>query len=177
MKTAYLTFILAALIPFSATVHAEDFSLKSNAKFFGMKNQVKEMDKATKDAYLAEHKKRRRNIEKSGKQLRFSDKGASGKKNTQKMSHPTEGKGNDIGSGNKISYGQGNDTGSGNKISYGQGNDSGSGSQISLGQGNTTGSGGKISYGQGNDTGSGNQYSPSQGNDIGSKLKKLDVNK
>jgi len=177
MKTAYLTFILAASIPFLATVNAEDFSLKSDKDFFGMKSQVQEMDNATKDAYLAKHQKRMRNVDQSGKQLRFSDKGASGKKNMQKMGRPAKGKGNDTGSGSKISYGQGNDSGSGSKISYGQGNDTGSGNQYSLGQGNTTGSGGKISYGQGNDTGSGNQYSPGQGNDIGSELKKLDVNK
>ena len=86
MKKTYLEYIIAASITLSGAAFAEDFALKSNDDLFGMKDQVRTMDEGTRDAYRAERQNRMRTMDQSERDSRFSDMGASGKRNMDRIS-------------------------------------------------------------------------------------------
>jgi len=158
MNKTYIKYLMVASISFSGTAFAEDFSLKSDDDFFGMKDQVRTMDNDTRDAYRTERQSRMMNMDQSQRESQFGDMGASGKRNmsggnqyrNQHRNQHRYGQGNGSGSGNR--YGQGSSSSSGNQ--YGQGSNSGGGNRY--GQG--SGSGGGNRYGQGSSSGGGNRY-------------------
>ncbi len=179
MKNTLSGLIIVSSVAFTGVTFAEDFSRPTNDEFFGMRDQVRTMDEASKDAYRAERQNRMMNMDQGERDSRFKDMGASGKRNMdqkgqrgrsgggkgqgQGQGRGKGGQGNSSGSGNQYRYGQGNDSGSGNQYRYGQGNDSGSGNQYRYGQGNDSGSGSMNRYGQGNSTGSGSMNRYGQG--------------
>jgi len=164
MKTAYIKFItFSALMTLSGITIAEDYSNSSNDEFFGMRDQVRTMDEASKDAYRTERQSRMRSMEDSERESRFGGMGASGKRNMEQGSDRGSRKRDGSGGGKGKGRGQGGGQGSGNQYRYGQGGEQGSGNQYRYGQSDEQGSGNQYRYGQSGGQGKGKGQGGGQG--------------
>ena len=167
MKRTFLPFItLSVLITASGITLAADFNDISDDDFFKMRDQMQTMDDGARDAYRTERQSRMMNMDQSQRDSRFSDMGASGKRNMDQQGQRNAYRKRDgSGGGQQRGKGQGgkgqgsrSGEGSGNQYRYGQSNSSDGGSQYRYGQGNSTGSGSQNRYGQGSSTGGGRRY-------------------
>ncbi|MBE9526552.1 MAG: hypothetical protein IME94_06205 [Proteobacteria bacterium] len=126
-KTIYQVLIITS-ISLSGAVSAEDFSTKTNDELFGMRDQMRTMDDGDKDAYRTERQSRMGSMDQSERDTRFSEMGASGKRNMENSGQRQGSRKRDgSGGGQQKGKGGGGGQGGGNQYRYGQNGGSGSG--------------------------------------------------
>jgi len=140
-KTIYQVLIITS-IGLSGTVSAEDFSTKTNDELFGMRDQMRTMDEGDRDAYRTERQSRMGSMDQSERDTRFSEMGASGKRNMENSGQRQGSRKRDgSGGGQQKGKGGGGGQGGGNQYRYGQNGGSGSGGGHRGGGGGRYGSG------------------------------------
>lgn len=83
MKKAIVKVIIMSSIGLSGVVSALDLSMTSNDDLFAMKDQVRTMSEADRSAYRTEHQGRMSSMDQTERDARFSEMGASGRKNME----------------------------------------------------------------------------------------------
>ena len=124
MKKIIVNVIVFTSISLSAVSFAEDYSLKTNDELFGMKDQVRVMDASDRDAYRTERQSRMGSMDQTERDARFSDMGASGKRN---MENNGQGQGSRKRDGSGGGQGKGGGQGNGKQHRYGQNGGGGGG--------------------------------------------------
>ncbi len=153
MKKTLSGIVLLTSISLSGLSYADDYTQYSNDDLFGMRDQVRTMDDASRDAYRTERKSRMSSMDQTERDSRFSNMGASGQRNMDQMGGGRGRGGGGGGGGGQHRYGQNNDSGSGSQNRYRYQQNSDSSSQYGYGGGSGGGQygggGGGRRYGGG----------------------------
>ena len=156
MKKSIVKMIMLTSVSLSGAAYAVDYSSTSNDELFGMKDQVRTMSETDRNAYRTERQSRMGSMDQSERDTRFSEMGASGKRNMENNGQRGGSRKRDgSGGGKQKGKGGGGGQGGGNKYRYGQDSDSGGGNQYRYGQdcgsggGQRGGGGGRYGGGRG----------------------------
>ena len=141
-KTIYQVLMITS-ISLSSVAAAEDFTTRTNDELFGMRDQMRTMSDSDKDAYRTERQSRMGSMDQSERDTRFSEMGASGKRNMENNGQRQGSRKRDGSGGGKQKGKGGGGQGGGKQYRYGQNGDSGSGG------GHRGGGGGGGRYGSG----------------------------
>ena len=141
MKKSIVKMIMLTSVSLSGAAYAVDYSHTSNDELFGMKDQTRTMSEADRNAYRTERQSRMGSMDQSERDARFSQMGASGKRNMENSGQRGGSRKRDgSGGGQQRGKGGGGGQGGGNQYRYGQDSGSGGGNQYRYGQ--NSGSGG-----------------------------------